>query len=198
MKRSTHLALSLALIGICGIQAHATDYTWTGATSGAWNLSGNWSASSPPSPFYPNTLTDTATFTGGSHTAVTLGGTTSVGAITFASGVTTGFTISSSSLNLAANGTITKNAAAGNTTDTISSGITLNGNATFTNNDGNDFNNRTLVINGPITGSGTISIAGSGSGVVMSGNNSGFSGNVDVLSGIVCFRAIPMHLAAVP
>jgi lysophospholipase L1-like esterase len=183
MKRSTRLALSLALIGICGIQAFATDYTWTGATSGAWNLSSNWNASSPPSPAYPNTLTDTATLTGGSNTAVTLGGTTPIASITFASGVTSGFTISGSSFTLAANGTLTKNAVAGNTTDTISSGITLNGDATFTNNDGNDFNNRNLVINGPITGSGTITIAGGGSGVVLSGNNTSFSGNVDVLSG---------------
>lgn len=171
---------ALVILTIAGT-AGATDYTWTGNTSGVWTTTSNWS----PGSGYPNAATDTVLFSGANNPAVTLNGNKTVGAITFGPGATTGFTVSSNRITLKAGGSIVKSANAVVSNQTISSNLTLQGDATFTNNNWVHQANK-LTIRGTISGSGTIHIAGTGNGgVELSGNNTGFTGSIVMDSGML-------------
>ncbi len=68
------LSLVLLLPLLVPLSASATVYTWTGATSSAWNLSTNWSGGT-----FPNATTDQATINVATSNPVSLTTTASVG-----------------------------------------------------------------------------------------------------------------------
>jgi fibronectin-binding autotransporter adhesin len=172
-------AISLAAIGVAR-PLLAISYTWTGSSNGAWINSANWN----PSTGSPNATTDTADFTGGTQTTVSISGTQTVGSLTFDSNVTSGFSITGGSLDLADGTTITKQAGSATTTDTIASSIVLLGSATAKDTSTAAFSaGQGLVLSGNITGTGALHVAGGSAGVVFSGNSTGFSGVVSIDSG---------------
>ena len=161
----------------------AADYTWSGATSGVWDLPANWGGSG-----FPNAASDTATFAGTANPAIDLNGDKTVGAITFGATAASNFSLGGSgTLTLAADGSIIQAAGAGKLY-TIARPLTLSGNANFTSltNVGLSKTNALKIV-GPITGSGTITITGNDTkgNIWLSGDNSGFTGNFQHGSGVL-------------
>jgi autotransporter-associated beta strand protein len=164
-----------------------TDFTWTGAGS-TWNTAANWT--SPNSSGTPSAEFDRAFFTGNTNTAVNLNGNRTARAIKFTSTATGAYTLSNSvsgaSLTLGDGGNITKEANSTTNNQTISSPITLAGDALFANNNGWVHQANKLVLSGAITGGERIRISGTGlGGVELSGNNTGMNGDIVVESGML-------------
>lgn len=189
MKRGvlTRQILAFAVAGVLILSvgvAGAANYSWTGAINGDWDEPGNWNT---PSGFPDNAL-DTATLAGTNHPAVDLGGATrSVGALTFNTAASTAFTVGNGTLNLAAGGSIVKAATVSNNNSTVSAAVNLLGDATFTNNNSWVHNAKMLQVTGLITGSGTLTITGTGSGGVQltRDNSATFTGAVQMDSGML-------------
>lgn len=171
-----------ALILVClASPAMATDYTWTGNSSNLWGLAGNWGGTA-----FPNAATDTATLTGTKNPTISLNNTAySLKTLTFNTTGTTAFTVGTGTLNLAAGGSIVKNATSSDNNSTVSAALSLAGNATFSNAATGGYWTKELIISGPITGSGTITVSGTAddSTVKLSGNNTSFTGAVTLTKG---------------
>jgi autotransporter-associated beta strand protein len=133
--------------------AQAADSSWAGNYAGNWTASGNWTNGVPGSNS-TTTSTDIATFgfTLTSPRTVTVDTNRNIGGITFSNTSAFGYTLSGGSLILSNGGVIQTAAANGAHTDTISSGITLAGNATFT---AGATNATSLLRIGAVTGSAT-------------------------------------------
>ncbi len=164
-----------------------TDFTWTGAGS-QWGQAANWS--SADSSGAPGAEFDRAIFTGNMIAAVDLGGNRTLRSIHFDPAATGAFTISNSvpgaSLTLGDGGYITKEANPTIKNQTVSTPITLAGDAVFMNN--NDWIQQAnkLIISGPITGGDRLRIEGSPTGAVeLSGDNSAMTANIVVGSGML-------------
>jgi fibronectin-binding autotransporter adhesin len=187
--------VAASLCALCGCAEAQQVFTWTnGEGSLNWTDSNNWSASGGNAA-YPGFLstTDTALFTlnsSSSAVAVTLGSMAeTVGQIVF-SNTGGGFNVSAGTINLSAGGLITeantgKNLAANQ--DTISAAVALLGSGTISNNNptsgiGNPWGG-TLVVSGPLSGTGPLTVSTTNSGLVqLTGNNSGFTGLINVVS----------------
>lgn len=178
---------TLAAAGVLVLSVAATgaaDYNWTGSVSGDWAEPGNWNTAGG----FPDNALDTATLAGANHPAVDLGGATrSVGALTFDTTASTAFSVGNGALNVAAGGSIVKAATVSNNNSTVSAGVDLVGDATFTNNNSWVLNAKMLQITGLITGSGTLTITGTGNGGVQLArdNSATFTGAVQIDSGML-------------
>jgi len=184
MKISCRLLLcvTIALFSIADITT-ATDFTWNGLGSdNNWTTPGNWTNNLG----FPNAATDRAIFTGINKTTLLLNGNKTVAELIFTNS-TVGWNISGDTLTLPAGGKIINcvdNWPNGGTW-TFSSALNLLGDAyfSFPRSDGNT---RTLSLTGQITGSNTIYISANNASLVsLSGNNTGFLGNVICLTGKV-------------
>jgi len=163
--------------------ALATDYTWNGAGADSnWDTPLNWINNSG----FPNAATDRAIFSGTNRTILALDGDKTIGELIFTN-TTVGWTISGNTLTIPAGGRIVNyvNDWPNGVTWTVSSALNLLGDAyfSFLKTDGNA---RKLNLSGQITGNGTIYLAGiGGSGITISGNNTGFVGTVICTTGVV-------------
>jgi fibronectin-binding autotransporter adhesin len=188
--RMTATALATALlVGSPAIpSARAATVDWAG-TSTTWSSGANWSGSVAP----VNDLTsDIARFNLASYAALPNAGTTSISGLIFGDGVTgTGaLTLAGTALSIGSNGMV-MNTNAGAVT--VSSGVRLGANQTWTNNSANE-----LTISGAVSNVGnvtpfTLTLAGTGN-IKFTGaiNNGGTTGTtalvVDKTSGIVTFN----------
>ena len=158
------LAAGVALVPC----ARAADSSWAGNYAGNWTASGNWTNGVPGSNS-TTTSTDIATFgftlTGARIVTVDTG--RNIGGITFSNTSAFGYTLSGGSLILSNNGVIQTAAANGAHTDTISTGITLAGNAAFT---AGATNASSLLSIGAVTGSATT---GNTATLTLNGSNTG-------------------------
>ncbi|MCY2932458.1 MAG: GDSL-type esterase/lipase family protein [Planctomycetota bacterium] len=171
------LALPLAV----GSTAWGTSYVWSGSSSALWNVPGNWGGVG-----VPNAASDSATLTGSANPAISLGGGAfTVGTLTFNTTGTTAFSVGTGTINLAAGGSIIKAATGSDNNSTVSAGVNLLGNAAFTCSATGGYWTRMLVLSGPVSGSGTVTVAGAAddSTVKISGNNSSFTGAVNLTKG---------------
>jgi autotransporter-associated beta strand protein len=202
------LLLAFVFILIATSSALAQE-TWSGGTSGSWNLSSNWSGGIPAS-------TDTATFNNNVNTTIDLGAsgaTTSVKSITFDTAGVGAFTIgatTSGTLALATGGTIQTTSSVANI-ETINAPITLAGGYTFSSNSSNaadtlnfggtirslasntitlaGSNTGTNTISGAISGASTTALTKTGAGTwVLTGANT-YTGNTSVSGGTLILNA---------
>jgi lysophospholipase L1-like esterase len=155
------LALSHAVaIALCALPAYAAERQWTGETDGKWQTPANWADQTLPS------ADDTAVFAKSKNLAIDLGADTTVKGVQFSADAAGAYVISGHTLTLSADGSIAKKGDTPPFNQTIESAIHLNGPATFSN-DGNWVHMANLLIlSGPITGDGALTIAGNGSGGV--------------------------------
>ncbi|MCE0497447.1 MAG: hypothetical protein LV481_05810, partial [Methylacidiphilales bacterium] len=151
------LLVLAALLLLSGHPAQAQS-TWTGATGGDWNTSGNWSAGVPTT-----TAVFSASSVGGTFTVANAVSVQTVTNLAFYEGVWTIGTTNGDALDLSAGGEIldqTPTLATSNTVydDTINAPLVLEGtstNYTFANN--SSTNNSVLIFNGGITSAATSS-----------------------------------------
>jgi hypothetical protein len=172
------------------------DFTWADPTTGgAWESPANWTGSVG----IPNAAADKAIFaqpSSGAHAAaVTATGAKRVREIEFGGTLLntarTEYTLDGSELTLADGGKIVKQAvnpspwnAAVNSV--IDNNLALEGDATLTNDNTWVHNARQLILNGDISGSGTVTVTGSGNGGVrLEGNNSALTGEIVLSSGML-------------
>jgi autotransporter-associated beta strand protein len=174
--------LALAAGGVLVPHARAADGSWNVNAAGNWASAGSWLSSTIPGATSGTTSTDIATFgftlTGARIVTVDTG--RNIGGITFSNTSAFGYTLSGGTLILSNGGVIQTAAANGAHTDTISTGMTLAGNATFMANASNASsllsiaavtgsattgNTATLTLNGSNTGNNSITgIIGNGAG----------------------------------
>jgi autotransporter-associated beta strand protein len=176
LGKLTVTCLSLASLSLVTPQiARADSGTWTGATSGQWANTANWSGITTTVPGTGNT----ATFNGASgNTTIDLDGGVTIGTLLFDTGSAAAYTIGSGvvgsqALTLDNAGAITINAGV-TTNQLFNSNVQLsnaaNASATITNN-----------------GSGTLTIAGTLSANAASGNgvlNVAGSGNITITGAV--------------
>ncbi len=156
-----------------------TDFVWDGDTNGNWDTATNWNADLG----YPDGVDHTAVFQGSANTTVNLNGDRQVQSVTFSD--TNAFTLENNTLTISDGGSIIKEAT-GAVNQTINSNLALAGDATFTNNNNWVHNAHQLILNGSISGGGTIHITGSGTGAVrLEGDNSAFTGEIQLDSGML-------------
>jgi autotransporter-associated beta strand protein len=136
MKTRSITITMLAILVFCPTNATAqftNTLSWTGATSGNWNTTTNWTVTggTPPS-LFPNSNTTRALFNNNINTAVSKTTSTSLDTLEF--GSTAGnFTIGGAGqFNMAADGEIITQVGAGN--QVVSTGINLNGNFALNHN----------------------------------------------------------------
>jgi hypothetical protein len=149
--------LALAAGGVLAPCARAADGSWNVNAAGNWATEGSWLSSTIPGATSGNTSTDIATFgftlTGARIVTVDTG--RNIGGITFSNTSAYGYTLSGGTLILSNGGVIQTAAANGAHTDTISTGMTLAGNATFM---ANASNASSLLSIAAVTGSATTEI----------------------------------------
>jgi autotransporter-associated beta strand protein len=173
--------LALAAGGVLVPHARAADSSWNATVNGNWSTAGNWT-NGVPGATSGNTSTDNATFslTQAGARIITVDANRNIGGITFSNTSAFGYTLSGGTLILSNGGVIQTAAANGAHTDTISTGMTLAGNATFMANATNASsllsiaavtgsattgNTATLTLNGSNTGNNSITgIIGNGAG----------------------------------
>ena len=183
---------------------HATAYTWTPTAAATYNwddATSNWTSG------FPNAIGDTANISAdfaGPQTinlnqAITVGaltiddtGSTGDSAVTIATGTAGSLTLQVAS----GNASITKNSSSSNT---ISANIVFNSNTSIdTSNTGTSTG---ITLSGNLSGSGTITKKGSNSKLILTGDNSAFTGNW-ILSGGVSTSYLQIsadnNLGAVP
>jgi autotransporter-associated beta strand protein len=197
------LALGAATLAL-STSLSASTCIWTGATSGAWSVAGNWSSCMGNAPVNGDTLQfpEAGANKNTSHDLATL---TSIAGLEF-SGTTSGYVLSGNALSIGAEGIINSN---GSGTNTLSLNLTLTAPQSFTGstgamqmNSGINLGGQALVIswpsvnalvpwvlNGVISGSGGITVNGAeaADGLYLSANNT-FAGPVTLNGGITVLQ----------
>ena len=169
--------LALAAGAVLVPHARAADSSWAGNYAGNWIASGNWTNGVPGSNS-TTTSTDIATFgftLASTGKTVTVDTARNIGGITFSNTSAFGYTLSGGTLILSNGGVIQTAATNGAHTDTISTGITLAGNATFT---ADATNASSLLSIGAVTGSATASNTAT---LTLNGSNTG----ANAITGII-------------
>jgi autotransporter-associated beta strand protein len=163
------ILLALATGAALVPRAWAANGSWNTDAAGNWATAGSWLNSTIPGATSGTTSTDIATFgfTLTGARIVTVDTNRNIGGITFSNTSAFGYTLSGGSLILSNNGVIQTAAANGVHTDTISTGITLAGNATFT---AGATNATSLLSIGAVTGSATT---GNTATLTLNGSNTG-------------------------
>ena len=156
--------------------AWAADSSWNATVNGTWSTAGNWT-NGVPGATSGNTSTDNATFslTQTANRTVTVDTGRNIGGITFSNTSARGYTLSGGTLILSDGGVIQTAAANGAHKDTISTGMTLAGNATFT---AGATNASSLLSIGAVTGSATT---GNTATLTLNGSNTG----ANAITGII-------------
>lgn len=155
------------------------DFVWDGEANGNWDNAANWDANLG----HPDGVDHTAKFQGGVNTTVNLNGDRQVETITFTDA--NAFTLQNNTLTISDGGSITKETT-GTVNQTLDCNVALAGDATFTNNNNWVHNQHQLIVNGNLTGNGTLHITGTGTGGVrLEGDNSGFTGEIQLDSGML-------------
>jgi len=147
----------------------AINFIWNGGGGTAnWDTPANWVNNND----FPRLPIDTATFTGSTLPTVNLNGDRTVKSIIF-SNTTMTFSLQGNTLSIADGGTIIVKNTASQNNHTISSAISMLGSMAVTN----EKSGNTLTISGEISGSGMLTLDGTGaSTITVSGNNTGFLG----------------------
>ena len=177
----------LVVCGLCNCSLAQQVFNWTnGGGNLAWTSSANWDVGATYK--YPGALssTDTAVLPAGSPTGtITIGSPITLGAMSFAN-QSAGDTIAGSAISVSNGGAIVmtnvNNQALNNT---ISAPVALLGNATIEddNTTSNVYWTGLLNVSGSVSGGGALTIGSTNSGYVeLSGNNSGFTGQLNVVS----------------
>jgi autotransporter-associated beta strand protein len=168
------LAAALAAAGFPGGTARAQ--TWTGAVSGSWNISGNWSPAGVPA----SGINTSLTFGSATTAAMTndVAGTFLLNQMTFAAGgptyTLTGNALGFSNSGLGASPQVNFNTAAN---VSIADNVALNGGLSVVGT-----GTGTLTLNGLLNGSGGLTLSGAGTVALGNGSNT-YAGNTVVSSG---------------
>jgi autotransporter-associated beta strand protein len=212
-RKAARLISAAALVGVAwATKVNAQNsYIYAGGTSGtyAWPATSTWTSATGTT--YPMTG-DSATFstTLTAQTIIDLNGPQDLTNLTFAEASSAGaITIaangSGNTLTIDAGGSIvrTKGYTGGTGNDIISANVIFAGAATISQNSSTGYangGNETLQFTGSLSGTGNLTItdpassasgfavgstAGSGFGVLLNGNNAGFTGNIEVKQGIL-------------
>ena len=176
-------ALFAAICLPCNFAQAQQLFNWTNGGGGfAWTNSADWDLGAS----YPGNVstTDTAVFPAGSPTGtINVGSPLTLGAISFAN-QSAGNTLAGSTISLSNSGAIVMtNVNNSGLNNTISAPVTLLGSGTLENDNPTSGSWTGLLnISGSLSGAGALTIASTGSGLVeLSGNNSGFTGTIDVV-----------------
>jgi len=179
-----HFPLIMAALLASSSSFALADATWTLDANGQWSTPANWSTN----PIFPNGQDVNVLFGNATTAARTItlsNGTYTVGNITFDSAF--GYTLATSLANLTlststGNASITVNHTNGNSADTISASLVLAAPTVITNNDLPGSSQNNLTLSGAISGNQSLTFNGPGQ-VVLSGNNSNFTGPISINNG---------------
>lgn len=174
-------------------QADANYHRWTGGgATGDWGNRANWRTLSAM-PAAPDGATINVAIDGAHNTLIDLNGDRAVKTLRFAGLTGASFTLINTApqggLTIADGGGISKDISAFTGIQTIATPITFAGSATIANNSQWSGGNNRLILSGPISGAGVLTITGRAphaigdGGIELSGDNSGFSGEIILQSG---------------